>query len=66
MAPSAEQQQTNIRAVGKLKRNPLRMDRNSEPGIANVCKLLGGGILVLIWFSDLNIITKCMLIWSRA
>jgi hypothetical protein len=35
--PVAEQKQTENRASGKEKRNPEMMDRNMEPGMANVC-----------------------------
>ncbi len=35
--PVAEQKQTEKRASGKEKRNPEMMDRNMEPGMANVC-----------------------------
>jgi hypothetical protein len=34
--PVAEQKQTEKRASGKEKRNPEIMDRNMEPGMANV------------------------------
>ena len=35
----AEQVQTMKRANGKGNRNPDKMDRNIDPGIANDCKL---------------------------
>ncbi len=36
MIPVAEQKQTEKRASGKEKRNPEMMERNMEPGMANV------------------------------
>lgn len=39
-APSAEQTHTKHSACGNGKRNPDSIDKNNEPGIANVCKLI--------------------------
>lgn len=38
-APVAEQKHTRSRAIGKGKRNPERIERKMEPGIANVWRL---------------------------
>lgn len=38
-APIAEQVHTKIIALKNGKRNPDKIERNSDPGMANVCKL---------------------------
>lgn len=48
MAPNAEQKQTSGRATAKWNRKPLRMDRNSDPGMANACKLEIKKIIIII------------------
>lgn len=38
-APRAEHKQTNNKACRNGNKNPDNMERNNEPGIANVCRL---------------------------
>lgn len=39
VAPNAEQKQIRKRAIGKRYKKPNKMERNNDPGMANVCKL---------------------------
>jgi hypothetical protein len=44
----AEQKQTRVRAKGNGNKKPDMIDRNIEPGTANVCRLHATKIIIII------------------